>query len=152
MTRSLTAALLALAVMSLFPLAAHSITPQEVRQAVKQSGGPESFVRLLLQNMVKNPPIQLDTITVFLSGYATGKTAFLDHQIIQVETKSSWHQSDAEMFIRYQTNKVCSGDVLSVLIREYDASVFYRYFAKNGERLFAFEVKKSDCNKVGKRQ
>jgi hypothetical protein len=134
---------------SLFFMSSQSsaISPSEVRLVVTQSGGAEKFLKLTIANMVKDAPTRLDSDTTLLSGLALGLSAALDHQVTSVDSKKQWDRLrlDARPIIAYQTNKVCSGAVLSVLLKEYGVTLNYRYYAKNGERLFSFEVEKKDC-------
>lgn len=124
-----------------------AISPSEVRQAVVQSGGAEKFLKMMVSNMVKNAPVRLDAQTLLTSGLALGTSAHLDHQITSIESKEEWKRQnyDARPIITYQTNKVCSGEVLSVMLKEYGVLLHYRYYAKNGELLFAFEVERKNC-------
>lgn len=124
-----------------------AIPPSEVRQTVTQTGGTEKFLKIMVLNMVKDAPVRLDSQTLLISGLALGTSAHLDHQITTVESKWQWKQKkyDASSIIDYQTNKVCSGEVLSVMLKEYGVLLNYRYYAKNGDLLFAFEITKKEC-------
>lgn len=129
------------------PVTVRAISPPEVRQAITQSGGAEKFLKMMVANMVKDAPVRLDSQTLLISGLSLGTSAHLDHQITGVRTKAEWKQQryDAQLIIDYQTNKVCSGEVLALMLREYGVTLNYRYYAKNGELLFAFEVGRKNC-------
>ena len=140
--------LFALAILlSLLSPSSKAISPLEVRQAIAQTGGTEKFLKLMVLNMVKDAPVRLDSQTLLISGLALGSSAHLDHQITSVESKVQWKQQkyDARAIVDYQTNKVCSGEVFSLLLKENGVRLNYRYYAKNGELLFTFEVAKKNC-------
>jgi predicted nucleotide-binding protein (sugar kinase/HSP70/actin superfamily) len=128
---------------------AWAITEKEVRDAVRQAGGPQKLLVAMAKNMSSQAPLTLDTETTLLSAVAFDLDMNIDHQLININKKSDW-----AVFIKeqvkiesYQRNKLCSGDVWKVLLNQYGARGNYRYYARNGELLFSFTVEKKHCQK-----
>lgn len=124
---------------------AYSYSEKEVRLTVKQIGGPEKFLKFLVENQAKNLPQQIDAETKVLSMFATDKTLYITHQMINVNSKEDIINEEVEKFKRFQRNKLCTSDVGKVLLNEFDIKYRYQYVSKSGQNLITFNVDKKDC-------
>ncbi len=124
---------------------AYSYSEKEVRLTVKQIGGPEKFLKFLVESQAKNLPQQIDAETKVLSMFATDKTLYITHQMINVNSKEDIINEEVEKFKRFQRNKLCTSDVGKVLLNEFDIKYRYQYVSKSGQNLITFNVDKKDC-------
>lgn len=123
----------------------YSYSEKEVGTIVKQLGGPEKFLKFLVENQVKNLPQQIDNETKLLSMFVTDKTLHITHQLINVNSKEDMVIEEVEKFKRFQRNKICTSDIGKVLLNEFDVKYRYQYISKSGRNLITFNVDKKDC-------
>ena len=128
---------------------AFGITENEVQNAIKEAGGPDKFLMAMTKSLASQAPLVLDSETTLVSAVSFGVDAHLNHQLVGVRGKFDWrgYEREQALIISHQRNKVCSGDVWSVLLNKYNASGNYRYYARNGDLLFSFSVDKKHCQK-----
>ena len=98
----------------------YSFSEKEVGLAVKQIGGPEKFLKFLVERQVKNLPQQIDAETNLLSMFATDKTLHITHQMMNINSKEDIISEEVEQFKRFQRNKICTSDVGKVLLNDFD--------------------------------
>ena len=124
---------------------AYAFNDKDVRLSVKQAGGIEKFLKMLVESQVNNLPQQIDSETKVLAMMASNNTLHITHQMINVVAKEEISNEGIEKFIKFQANKICTSNVGKILLREFDARYRYQYIGNTGNNIMAFTVTKKNC-------
>ena len=137
---------LLLVLLVVFPAAASAqvITPEDVRRAVRQAGGPELFLKEIARQTASQLPVQLNQNVEMMAVLSVGKQIRYQQRLSSVVSRASVHNINAlrSANINYAT---CSSPVMSVLIRDYGVTVTYVALSRNHEYLFEFELNSKIC-------
>ena len=118
----------------------------DVKIAIQNVGGVDKFMTLMVETISKTVPKQLDSDTTIIAASSLGKSFNLTHMLINENGSNlSGGKKLADIFIQFQTVKICTNPFTKVVINDYGASVRYEYLSTTGAYLFGFEVNKSKC-------
>lgn len=118
-------------------------TETQIKNAIKQAGGPEPFMQEMVRQTARNLPTKINANVEIQSIAANGKQLMYVTRLVNIE-KSSVYDLDA--LKRSNINFAgCQSPVLGILIREYDAKVSYSVLAKGTEFLFQYDLDRRTC-------
>ena len=148
MQRTLTKPLLlfALALTFSFPTLAATYTPDQIRSAIKQAGGPEKFASTIAANTAKLAGTRIDDQTELTGAAALGKT------IVYYVRTFNHSKSDIKNLQKTKADiagrnapSVCTAPTATILINEYDVEYKYMVYSKSREYLFEYSYNKLTC-------
>lgn len=123
-------------------------TPEQIRQAIKQAGGPEPFIAAMANMAAKGFPRFIDGETEGMTVTPLEKTI---HFAVRLVNKSRKDIPNMETFRTSVADKngiaVCSGPVSSILILEHGATFKYSVYAQNRGYLFDYFFDRNTCQK-----
>lgn len=131
----------------LLSLAAGQYTPDQIRAAVRQAGGPEAFLRALASNTAKMAGQMFDDQTQITGAVATEKTLVYYLRLVNyaksdIPSVPAFRQKVATAL----APSVCTAPVASILINEYGAEYKYMAYSKSREYLFEYALNKATCS------
>jgi hypothetical protein len=136
-----------LVISPLLSLANTQYTPSEIRAAVRQAGGPESFIRQLASGTAKMAGQMIDDQTQITGAIATERTlVYYIRHINYVKSDVSNTSAFRQKIATRNAPLVCTAPVASILINEYGAGYKYMVYSKTREYLFDYTLNKATCS------
>lgn len=131
---------------------ARAYTPAQIRQAIKQAGGPEPFIAAMANTVAKGFPRFIDSETEGMTVTPLGKTIHFAVRLVNTSRKDMPNIDTLRTSVA-ETNgiAVCSGPVSSILIFEHGATFKYSVYAQNREYLFDYFFDRNTCKKYSGR-
>jgi hypothetical protein len=119
-------------------------TQSQIREAISQAGGPESFLKEMAKQGAQSLPKMINANVEVQSVSALNRNITYVNRLIKVE-KSTVRDINAlkNSNINYFS---CSSPVLGLLIKEYGVTVSYMAVARGSEYLFQFDLNKATCS------
>ena len=138
--------LFALALSISIPSLAATYTPDQIRLAIKQAGGPEKFASTIASNTAKLAGTRIDDQTELAGAAAMGKT------IVYYVRTFNHSKSDIKNIQKTLSDiagrnapSVCTAPTATILINEYDVEYKYMVYSKSKEYLFEYVYNKQTC-------
>lgn len=130
----------------MFSFAAGQYTPDQIRAAVRQAGGPDAFVRAVASNVAKMTGQMFDDQTQITGAVATEKTVVYYLRLVNY-AKSDIPDVPAlrRKVAAALAPTVCTAPVSSILINEYGAQYKYMAYSKSREYLFEYTLNNVTC-------
>jgi len=119
-------------------------TPQDVHRAVRAVGGPELFLKEIVRQTASALPMRTNQNVEITSVVGLGKRIRYQSRFLFVDNRASVYDMNAlkSANINYAA---CSSLVMSVLIKEYGATLTYVALSRNSEYLFEYELNSETC-------
>lgn len=119
-------------------------TPQEVHHAVSAAGGAEPFLKEIARQTANELPMRLNKNVELMHVVSLGKRIRYQSRLLLVESKDLVYDMNAlkSSNINYAA---CSSPIMSVMIKEYGASLTYVALSRNAEYLFEYELNSETC-------
>jgi hypothetical protein len=129
---------------------AQTYTPEQIRQAIRASGGPEPFMRRIAEDSARIFPRVLDAETEGFMAVQHGRSLVYQIRLLNRNRADIPDLNDLkERVTRLNAPAVCSGPVARILITEHAASYKYIVYSKTKEYLFEYAVDQNLCRKLG---
>lgn len=131
--------------------------------------GVEKALKMIAQEISKNAPIQLDSVTILDSSIAFNKRIYNRYSIdgqafaemIVSEFSDQVGDDDMKVMMTHRSfegylnrvlwivnaNNNCTNDIIYTLL-DYDATIQHTYYTEGGEKLFDHIVDISDCRSL----
>ena len=120
--------------------------PEQVWDFIKESGGIEGALKVLVEKTAKVLPQKIDSQTEITSVSSILNEVHYNARLITVESNASTLLKKIKPLLKKNsTNYLCSSPVSKVLITEAGAKYFYHYYSKKNEYLFDFVIGKKQC-------
>lgn len=139
-----------LTLLALLPVPLHAAgqyTPEQIRAAVRQAGGPERFMSALATNTAKMSGQMLDDQTQITGAVANDRTLvyylrLVNHNKVDIPDLPAFRKKVASML----SPSVCTAPIASIVINEHGAEYKYMVYSKNREFLFDYALNRTTCS------
>jgi hypothetical protein len=123
-----------------------SRAPQEIRESIKDAGGPERYLEAAGAAASKKVGQMVDAESELMSVSVTGMSIGAAYRLPNVTKAEFPNLTELRAAIaQHSAAKVCGATYASVLIGDYGAIYKYDYYSKNREYLFEFQLDRSTC-------
>lgn len=126
--------------------AADSYTPEQIRAAIGQAGGPERFIAAIATYSAKMSGQLIDKQTEIIGAVADQKTLIFYIRLVTYEKADIPDLSAVRRKVA-STNSpsVCTAPTASILINEYGGEYTYQAYSKSREYLFQYSFNRTTC-------
>lgn len=122
-------------------------TPEQIRLAIKQSGGPEQFIKILANNTAKMSGQMIDAHTEIIGAIANEKTIVYYLRLVNFEASEIADVSSFRARVASTNYKaVCSAPIASILINDHKAEYRYMVYSKSRVHLFSYALNQVTCS------
>lgn len=121
-------------------------SPDDIRKAIRDAGGPAKVVSASANATAKMSPRMLDAETEITGAVATDLTVanylrLVNHNKEDIKNMAALREEATSSNV----SAVCTAPMAGMLINEYGVEVQYLYYSKSKEYLFTVAVNKALC-------
>lgn len=128
-------------------LGAGQYTPDQIRSAVRKSGGPEGLILAIASNTAKISGQMIDDQTEITGAVASNRTLVFYIRLVSYEKGDIANIDVArQRLAKRNAPAVCTATVASILINEHGAQYRYMAYSKSREYLFDYTFNKVTCS------
>lgn len=130
------------------PVYSSNLTPNQIRTAINQFGGPEQFLKRFASNENEKRSGQIigGNLKV-ISVIAQKKTIVYHVRLLNYEASDIGSIADFRAVIASSLSRShCSAQISSFLINEHNAEYKYMNYSRSGVYLFSFSFNRATCS------